>query len=143
MGINFLDNDTMRAEDRRAESIPVGYERAVELHALDFEEYLWATGVGEDAIAELGSYLQHPDRLDDALRETIKNKFAAQFGKDIALREHQLSHYGICPKCGAPIDRDFVVCPICNTQVRNVCPTCHRPLNADWKVCPYCRTRIQ
>ena len=59
---------------------------------------------------------------------------------DIALREHQLSHYGICPKCGAPIDRDFVVCPICNTQVRNVCPTCHRPLNADWKVCPYCRT---
>ena len=21
---------------------------------------------------------------------------------DIALREHQLSHYGICPKCGAP-----------------------------------------
>ena len=51
---------------------------------------------------------------------------------DIALREHQLSHYGICPKCGAPIDRDFVVCPICNTQVRNVrhlpqvrCP--HRP----------------
>jgi RNA polymerase subunit RPABC4/transcription elongation factor Spt4 len=36
-----------------------------------------------------------------------------------------------------------VVCPMCNTQVRNVCPTCHRPLNADWKVCPYCRTRIQ
>ena len=48
---------------------------------------------------------------------------------DIALREHQLSHYGICPKCGAPIDRDFVVCPVCNTQVRNVCPTCHRPLS--------------
>lgn len=62
---------------------------------------------------------------------------------DIALREHQLSHYGICPKCGGPIDRDFVVCPLCNTQVRNVCPTCHRPLNAEWKVCPYCRTRIQ
>ena len=62
---------------------------------------------------------------------------------DIALREHQLYHYGICPQCGAPIDRDFVVCPMCNTQVRNFCPTCHRPLNADWKVCPYCRTRIQ
>ena len=62
---------------------------------------------------------------------------------DIALREHQLSHYGICPKCGTPIDRDFVVCPVCNTHVRNVCPTCHRPLNAEWKVCPYCRTRIQ
>ena len=26
--------------------------------------------------------------LDDALRESIKKKFAAQFGKDVALREH-------------------------------------------------------
>ena len=39
--------------------------------------------------------------------------------------------------------KEQIICPICNTQVRNVCPTCHRPLNADWKVCPYCRTRIQ
>lgn len=62
---------------------------------------------------------------------------------DIALREHQLSHYGVCPTCGTHIDEDFIVCPMCDTQVRNVCPTCHRPLNADWKVCPYCRTKIQ
>ncbi|WP_230308482.1 double zinc ribbon domain-containing protein, partial [Collinsella aerofaciens] len=46
-------------------------------------------------------------------------------------------------KCGAPIEKDFVVCPVCDTQVRNVCPSCHRPLDAHWKVCPYCRTRIQ
>ena len=47
------------------------------------------------------------------------------------------------PQCGAPIEKDFVVCPVCDTQVRNVCPSCHRPLDAHWKVCPYCRTRIQ
>ena len=35
---------------------------------------------------------------------------------DIALREHQLSHYGICPKCGTPIDRDFIVCPFVSPQ---------------------------
>lgn len=61
---------------------------------------------------------------------------------DIALREHQLSKYGVCPQCGTHIDEDFIVCPMCNTQVRNVCPSCHRPLDANWKVCPYCRTRI-
>lgn len=61
---------------------------------------------------------------------------------EIALREHELQHYGTCPTCGAPIDRDFIVCPMCDTQVRNVCPNCHRPLDADWKVCPYCRTHI-
>lgn len=62
---------------------------------------------------------------------------------DMALRERQLSHYGTCPNCGTPIERDFVVCPVCNTQVRNVCPSCHKPLEAHWKVCPYCRTHIQ
>lgn len=61
---------------------------------------------------------------------------------DIALREHQLSKYGVCPNCGEQIDEDFIVCPMCDTQVRNVCPSCHRPLNANWKVCPYCRTHI-
>ena len=67
----------------------------------------------------------------------------AAISRASGINQHQLSHYGICPKCGEAIDRDFVVCPMCNTQVRNVCPTCHRPLNADWKVCPYCRTHIQ
>jgi RNA polymerase subunit RPABC4/transcription elongation factor Spt4 len=62
---------------------------------------------------------------------------------DVALRERQLAQYGTCPKCGAPIEKDFVVCPVCNTQVRNVCPSCHRPLDAHWHVCPYCRTHIQ
>ncbi len=62
---------------------------------------------------------------------------------DMALRERQLAQYGSCPQCGTPIEKDFVVCPVCNTQVRNVCPSCHKPLDAHWKVCPYCRTHIQ
>ncbi len=62
---------------------------------------------------------------------------------DVALRERQLAQYGTCPQCGSPIEKDFVVCPVCNTQVRNVCPSCRRPLDAHWKVCPYCRTHIQ
>lgn len=62
---------------------------------------------------------------------------------DVAIREHQLAQYGACPKCGTTIEKDFIVCPACNTQVRNVCPSCHKPLDAHWKVCPYCRTHIQ
>lgn len=62
---------------------------------------------------------------------------------DMALRERQLAEYGTCPQCGTTIYKDFVVCPVCNTQVRNVCPSCKKPLDAHWKVCPYCRTHIQ
>ena len=61
---------------------------------------------------------------------------------DMSLRERQLEEYGTCPNCGHTIAPDFVVCPECNTQVRNVCPSCHRPLDPDWNVCPYCRTSI-
>lgn len=32
---------------------------------------------------------------------------------DMALRERQLAQYGTCPQCGAPIEKDFVVCPVC------------------------------
>ena len=66
-----------------------------------------------------------------------------QQGLDMALRERQLAQYGSCPNCGTTIEKDFIVCPVCNTQVRNVCPTCKRPLEAHWKVCPFCRTHIQ
>ena len=62
---------------------------------------------------------------------------------EMALRERQLAQYGSCPNCGTNIEKDFVVCPVCNTQVRNVCPSCRKPLDAHWKVCPYCRTHIQ
>lgn len=62
---------------------------------------------------------------------------------EMALRERELAHFGNCPNCGTTIEKDFIVCPVCNTQVRNVCPTCKRPLEAHWKVCPYCRTHIQ
>lgn len=53
LGINFLDDDARRKEDRSAESIPVGYERQILMHSLDFEEYLWAGGYGEEAIGIL------------------------------------------------------------------------------------------
>ena len=62
---------------------------------------------------------------------------------DMALRERELAQYGSCPQCGTHIEKDFIVCPVCNTQVRNVCPSCRKPLDAHWKVCPYCRTHIQ
>lgn len=44
LGITFFDESADAAQARRRESIPVGYERQVTMHSLDFEEYLWAKG---------------------------------------------------------------------------------------------------
>jgi len=37
-------------------SIPVGYETQIEMHSLDFEEFLWAVGFNEQAIASVKEY---------------------------------------------------------------------------------------
>lgn len=50
-------------------SIPVGYERELQMHSLDFEEYLWASGVGEEAIGELRRFAQTADQMPAALAE--------------------------------------------------------------------------
>lgn len=41
---------------------------------------------------------------------------------DMALRERQLAQYGTCPQCGAPIEKDFVVCPVCDTRFATYAP---------------------
>lgn len=46
LGINYKD----------VSSYPVGYERQIQLHSLDFEEFLWATGVTDKSIADIKEY---------------------------------------------------------------------------------------
>ena len=48
-------------------SIPVGYERQVTMHSLDFEEFLWAKGVTEDAIDILRGYCERREIVPEAV----------------------------------------------------------------------------
>ena len=61
---------------------------------------------------------------------------------DIALREHQLSHYGICPKC-AP--RSTATSWSARSATRSPQRLPHLPPPAQRRLegVPYCRTRIQ
>lgn len=47
-------------------SVPVGYERDILMQPLDFEEYLWARGYGDEALLALRSYY---DRLEPVPQE--------------------------------------------------------------------------
>lgn len=44
-------------------SIPVGYEKQLEMYSLDFEEFLWAYGFGEENVAELKNYFDAEIKL--------------------------------------------------------------------------------
>ena len=40
---------------------------------------------------------------------------------EIALKQRQLMKYGECANCGYPVEADFVLCPNCHTQLKNLC----------------------
>lgn len=63
---------------REMTSIPVGYERTMEMFSLDFEEFLWAIGKNPDAIAELRKFFAGRAKVDDG----VNRQFMA------ALREY-------------------------------------------------------
>lgn len=57
---------------------------------------------------------------------------------NLELMGRQLSDYGNCPRCGEPVKSDYIACPNCRVQLRNVCNSCGRPLEPSWQICPYC-----
>jgi RNA polymerase subunit RPABC4/transcription elongation factor Spt4 len=61
---------------------------------------------------------------------------------EVALKQRQLMEYGECARCGYPVKSDYIVCPSCQTALRNLCPRCTKPLEPTWSMCPYCATKL-
>ncbi|MDE6211184.1 MAG: DUF4143 domain-containing protein, partial [Clostridia bacterium] len=49
----------------------VGYERQVEMHALDFEEFLWAIGVGEDTVTYIKTFFDKKEKVPYEVNEQM------------------------------------------------------------------------
>lgn len=56
---------------REVSSIPVGYEIQAEMYSLDFEEYLWAVGYGEQQIALLREYFNKKEKVPESVHNTM------------------------------------------------------------------------
>jgi len=52
-------------------SVPMGSIEKAQMYPLDFEEFLWAMGAGESAIAEIGRKLTNRESLDESAHEYI------------------------------------------------------------------------
>ena len=68
LGLSFgQDTET----DKEISSIPVGYEKEIEMLPMDFEEFLWAIGVSEDVINSLDKYIDGNEKIPDAINDSM------------------------------------------------------------------------
>ncbi len=61
---------------------------------------------------------------------------------EVALKQRQLMKYGECAACGYPVESEYVICPNCHAQLKNLCVCCGHALEPAWTVCPYCATPV-
>lgn len=75
LGVRGYGESRQRGGAPGADSVPVGYETVVEMHPLDFEEFLWANGIGKAVIDTLKSCFENetpvPAGVHKALMELL------------------------------------------------------------------------
>ncbi|CAN5654647.1 zinc ribbon domain-containing protein [soil metagenome] len=63
---------------------------------------------------------------------------------ELAVLERELrSRVLLCPNCRSLVEKDYLICPECQLELKKPCIECERPLNNDWQTCPYCGTDQQ
>jgi len=71
-------------------------------------------------------------------QETLEEAYARSLEEEALLRE--IGEEGACPSCRRFVEREFLVCPFCQTQLKEQCVSCERLLSFTWIACPYCGT---
>ena len=65
LGINYKEVD----------SFPVGYTEQLEMHSLDFEEFLWANGVSKEGVNYIKEYFDKKEVVPTAMHERMLSLF--------------------------------------------------------------------
>lgn len=69
-------------------------------------------------------------------RETLEEAYARSLEEEALLRE--IGEDSACPSCRRFVEKDFLHCPHCRSQLREPCAGCGRPLSFSWIACPTC-----
>ena len=60
---------------------------------------------------------------------------------ELAVLERELrENIHLCPNCRNLIENDFLICPVCNWELKKPCVNCEKPLKMEWETCPFCAT---
>ena len=70
LGLSYGKDDDNEVEP--VESVPVGYEKPVMMYSMDFEEFLWAYGYGDETIAYLKSFYTEKEKIPPEIQEKFE-----------------------------------------------------------------------
>lgn len=68
IGLNILENDA-------PVPMPNGAEDIIYMKTMDFEEFLWANGYGEETISHLENYFEKKETIPSSIHEKMKQLF--------------------------------------------------------------------
>jgi RNA polymerase subunit RPABC4/transcription elongation factor Spt4 len=49
-----------------------------------------------------------------------------------------LEEIPLCPGCSRRTEKDWIVCPHCQTRLKKRCHNCDQIMELPWNLCPYC-----
>ena len=64
-----------KKEEEKTASVPVGYEKIVDMYPLDFEEFLWANGISDNIIDEIRKHFNEETPVPDGLHVPLNDLF--------------------------------------------------------------------
>jgi predicted AAA+ superfamily ATPase len=67
LGINLDDNNNVLS--------PLGYASIMQMHSMDFEEYLWAMGINKELIGEIRNNVRNLIHIDEYFHRAITKHF--------------------------------------------------------------------
>jgi RNA polymerase subunit RPABC4/transcription elongation factor Spt4 len=73
-------------------------------------------------------------------KTTLAEVYDRQLEEEVLLRD--ITARRACPKCQTVTEPDWLVCPVCRTELRRACKSCGKPLELNWVACPYCTTAV-
>jgi len=71
LGVNGYRSSKSQNEDENA-PLPVGYETIIDMYPMDFEEWLWANGLGDATLNYLRECLYNIQPVDEAIHNRIR-----------------------------------------------------------------------
>ncbi len=71
LGVEGYGRRKVKDKYEREDSVPVGYETIVEMYPLDFEEFLWANGIGANVIDTVKSCYENERVVADGVHKVM------------------------------------------------------------------------